>query len=528
MDAAGGQIGDQMILEEEYDPNYIPTEQEIRDYAREVGIDPDKEPELMWLAREGIVMPLPSEWKPCQDVTGEVYYFNFSSGQSTWDHPCDLQYRSLVAAEREKLQAKGLGQKKDKKKKKDKKEKKEKREKEKELVRPPAPVLSALAPVQAPLGSLAPLRGLLDSSASTLRGSAGSSGGLEPLRSSHGLPRTGLGSSLLGVRQEEKVSLSLLGFEEEEDRVSEGGSLRGTARLLQNLHMDIGSLGAGFEYEDSESGGTPPQSAPPEEPTEPELQDLRASEDEEGDSLREGALKANPCSAAGSQTSTADCRSDGVCPPTPDKTGPGSERSPPAGLEDRDTGSEVEEEEEAEVNPETGNAGGKEAGEISVDSGEVKERGPPQDRKKPSLSKDVWGAGRRERAPMDSMLEERGESKEMRPEPDREGEESPGVSEQEKPDGGSVEMEGAGEGRGEMEGASSVSHSDCGESEELIIERGGDRNTSKEPGTVTLVTQPKEDSEASEHIKELRVSLHSEEEESRKHKVIPRSHSPAH
>ncbi|MBN3275994.1 CE164 protein, partial [Polyodon spathula] len=111
------------------------------------------------------------------------------------------------------------------------------------------PVLSALAPVQAPLGSLAPLRGLLDSSASTLRGSAGSSGGLEPLRSSHGLPRTGLGSSLLGVRQEEKVSLSLLGFEEEEDRVSEGGSLRGTARLLQNLHMDIGSLGAGFEYE---------------------------------------------------------------------------------------------------------------------------------------------------------------------------------------------------------------------------------------------------------------------------------------
>ncbi|XP_058865860.1 centrosomal protein of 164 kDa-like isoform X3 [Acipenser ruthenus] len=258
MDAAGGQIGDQMILEEEYDPNYIPTEQEIRDYAREVGIDPDKEPELMWLAREGIVMPLPSEWKPCQDVTGEVYYFNFTSGQSTWDHPCDLQYRSLVASERDKLQAKGLGQKKEKKKKKEKKEKKEKREKEKrekekELLRPPAPVMSALAPVQAPLGSLAPLRGLLDSSGSTLRGSVGSSGGLEPLRSSCGLPRSGLDSSLLGVRPEEKVSLSLLGFEEEEDRVSEGESPRGTARLLQNLHMDIGSLGAGFEYEDSEA-----------------------------------------------------------------------------------------------------------------------------------------------------------------------------------------------------------------------------------------------------------------------------------
>ncbi|XP_058865856.1 centrosomal protein of 164 kDa-like isoform X1 [Acipenser ruthenus] len=529
MDAAGGQIGDQMILEEEYDPNYIPTEQEIRDYAREVGIDPDKEPELMWLAREGIVMPLPSEWKPCQDVTGEVYYFNFTSGQSTWDHPCDLQYRSLVASERDKLQAKGLGQKKEKKKKKEKKEKKEKREKEKrekekELLRPPAPVMSALAPVQAPLGSLAPLRGLLDSSGSTLRGSVGSSGGLEPLRSSCGLPRSGLDSSLLGVRPEEKVSLSLLGFEEEEDRVSEGESPRGTARLLQNLHMDIGSLGAGFEYEDSESAGTPPQSAPPEEQTEPELQDLRASEDEEGDSLREGSLKANPCSVAGSQASTPDCLSDGVCPPTPDKTGPGSERSPPAGLEDRDTGSEVEEEEEAEGNPETGGPGEKEsplskvAGEMSVDSGEVKERGPPQDRKKPSLSKAMWGARRSEGGPMDSILEETGESQEMRSEPDQEGEDSPEVSEQEKPDRGSVEMEGAGEGEGEKEETSSVSHSDCGESEELIIERGGGRSTSKEPGTVPLITQPEEDSEASEHIKELRVSLHSDEEESRKHK----------
>lgn len=37
---------------------------EIQEYAREIGIDPDKEPELLWLAREGIVAPLPAEWKP--------------------------------------------------------------------------------------------------------------------------------------------------------------------------------------------------------------------------------------------------------------------------------------------------------------------------------------------------------------------------------------------------------------------------------------------------------------------------------
>ncbi|XP_035202025.1 centrosomal protein of 164 kDa isoform X8 [Oxyura jamaicensis] len=122
-------IGDQLILEEDYDETYIPSEQEIRDFARDIGIDPEKEPELMWLAKEGIVAPLPPEWKPCQDITGDIYYFNFANGQSTWDHPCDDHYRELVTQERKKLLARG-GLKKKEKKKKDKKEKKDKKDKQ--------------------------------------------------------------------------------------------------------------------------------------------------------------------------------------------------------------------------------------------------------------------------------------------------------------------------------------------------------------------------------------------------------------
>ncbi|XP_075630474.1 centrosomal protein of 164 kDa [Balearica regulorum gibbericeps] len=123
-------IGDQLILEEDYDETYIPNEQEIQEFAREIGIDPEKEPELIWLAKEGIVAPLPPEWKPCQDITGDIYYFNFATGQSTWDHPCDDYYRELVIQEREKLLARGSLKKKDKKKKKGKKEKKDKKEKQ--------------------------------------------------------------------------------------------------------------------------------------------------------------------------------------------------------------------------------------------------------------------------------------------------------------------------------------------------------------------------------------------------------------
>ena len=32
----------------------------------------------------------------------DIYYFNFSSGESTWDHPCDGYYKSLYEEEKKK------------------------------------------------------------------------------------------------------------------------------------------------------------------------------------------------------------------------------------------------------------------------------------------------------------------------------------------------------------------------------------------------------------------------------------------
>ncbi|XP_064157893.1 centrosomal protein of 164 kDa-like isoform X1 [Anguilla rostrata] len=331
MSAAALQIGDQLILEEDYDENYIPSEQEILEYAREIGIDPEREPELMWLAREGIVAPLPAEWKPCQDVTGDVYYFNFSSGQSTWDHPCDEQYRRLVVQERERAQAHGGPAKKEKKKKKEKKEKKVK--KGKEVIKAPAPLSSALGPLTAPLGSLAPLRGLSSAPIPSLRGSAGSSGGLEPLKTPLGVsdisaradtrPKPAaaslstLSSSLLGGRQEERVSLSLPGFEDDEEKVSENEFSRGTGRLLQNLHLDLDALGGGLQYEDSEAS----VSGPAEEKTDPELQDLALSPEHSPDphsqdSVNGRHLHSSPLGGSRGGSSAA------ACPPTPGQQPP--------------------------------------------------------------------------------------------------------------------------------------------------------------------------------------------------------------
>ncbi|KAF0696590.1 Aste57867_12659 [Aphanomyces stellatus] len=91
----GGQ-GDSIVLEEEIDPNYEPTEDEVLEYAKWLGMDLDAERDLFWIAREGLKAPLPENWKPCKTTdTGEIYYFNFASGASTWDHPCDEYYRKL-------------------------------------------------------------------------------------------------------------------------------------------------------------------------------------------------------------------------------------------------------------------------------------------------------------------------------------------------------------------------------------------------------------------------------------------------
>ncbi|XP_027511188.1 centrosomal protein of 164 kDa isoform X2 [Corapipo altera] len=261
-------IGNQLILEEDYNDSYVPDEQEIRNFAPIIGIDPEKESELLWLARECLVAPLPPDWKPCQDTTGDVYYFNFATGQSMWEHPCDEQYRELVIREREKLLAQGSlrKEKKEKKEKKQKKEKKEKKDKkEKQLLKQSPPLGPHLAPIQLPLGTLSPLRGLAPSQSVVLRGSpsVGSVVGSDLMaREGTQLAEickpTGHTRNLLGLLcDDEKISLDTAALDkwrnEEDD--SENESFRGTSGLLKNLYLDVNALGGSFDSELSKASG---------------------------------------------------------------------------------------------------------------------------------------------------------------------------------------------------------------------------------------------------------------------------------
>jgi centrosomal protein CEP164 len=73
-----------------------PTKEQVREYAEFIGIDPDSEPHLMWIALEGVLAPVPHPWKMCTENDEDMFYFNFETGESVWDHPSDDKFRDLV------------------------------------------------------------------------------------------------------------------------------------------------------------------------------------------------------------------------------------------------------------------------------------------------------------------------------------------------------------------------------------------------------------------------------------------------
>mmetsp|Transcript_73566 Transcript_73566/g.186501 ORF Transcript_73566/g.186501 Transcript_73566/m.186501 type:complete len:214 (+) Transcript_73566:74-715(+) len=139
------------VLKEYVCPDYEPTEKEIQDYAVWLGMDPEEDRDLFWIARAGVKSPMPEPWKPCLWEDSEMFFFNFETGQSVWDHPCDEYYRRMYLekkAERvARLVASGSmsADQKDQKDKKAKKKKKEKKEKNKDQAPPPANSLGSVA-----------------------------------------------------------------------------------------------------------------------------------------------------------------------------------------------------------------------------------------------------------------------------------------------------------------------------------------------------------------------------------------------
>lgn len=87
----------------EVDERRKPSQTEILEYAEWLGLDLEEDQDLLWIAKAGLAMPVPFPWKPYQlGEDGTLFYFNYETGESVWDHPCDDKYRQLVQNERAK------------------------------------------------------------------------------------------------------------------------------------------------------------------------------------------------------------------------------------------------------------------------------------------------------------------------------------------------------------------------------------------------------------------------------------------
>lgn len=80
----------------------MPQEQEIEDYARFLGMDPDQtiDREFMWIAKQGLMEPVPEPWQAMKDQNDNIVYVNKKTEQETHQHPCDDLYRQLFIKER--------------------------------------------------------------------------------------------------------------------------------------------------------------------------------------------------------------------------------------------------------------------------------------------------------------------------------------------------------------------------------------------------------------------------------------------
>lgn len=68
--------------------------------ATHLGMDPRRDKELLWIAREALHAPRPSGWSEVHGEAGNVYYVEQATGRTSWWLPTDDEFRRLYQRKR--------------------------------------------------------------------------------------------------------------------------------------------------------------------------------------------------------------------------------------------------------------------------------------------------------------------------------------------------------------------------------------------------------------------------------------------
>jgi hypothetical protein len=72
----------------------------LEEYAVHLGIDVKAERHLFWIAEEGLKAPLPAGYTELADADGTPFFVDDATQESSWEHPLDNHYRTLVTQHR--------------------------------------------------------------------------------------------------------------------------------------------------------------------------------------------------------------------------------------------------------------------------------------------------------------------------------------------------------------------------------------------------------------------------------------------
>lgn len=84
----GGEVSDDDDVE--VDP------EELAGFAEHLGVALPAEQDLIWICKMALNAPVPAGWTPHNDGEGNTYYYNAGTGASSWDHPSDPYFRTLL------------------------------------------------------------------------------------------------------------------------------------------------------------------------------------------------------------------------------------------------------------------------------------------------------------------------------------------------------------------------------------------------------------------------------------------------
>ncbi|RHY12091.1 hypothetical protein DYB25_010481, partial [Aphanomyces astaci] len=67
----------------------------VMEHSKYLGMDPERDQDLLWIARKSLVANIPPGWHQVMTQEGVPYYYNDESGDSRWEHPSDQDYKAM-------------------------------------------------------------------------------------------------------------------------------------------------------------------------------------------------------------------------------------------------------------------------------------------------------------------------------------------------------------------------------------------------------------------------------------------------